>query len=111
MTHPKYGRIVRHRRLPVLLPIGARRGDDGQLLHIAAAEDDVFVHLIAARDLFGRVSFAAFGAVGGDAFERDRVVFRIDLMQRADVFDVGFGDEGDARADVFRHGCGSEEGV
>lgn len=38
------------------------------------------------------------------------MVFAVDLVKGADVFDVGFGDEGDTRADVFGHRGGDEGG-
>ncbi|KAI7092100.1 hypothetical protein KC356_g86 [Hortaea werneckii] len=61
----------------------------------------------------------SFGAAGGATIVSsftslplntiDGVVLAVDLVKGADVFDVGFGDEGDTRADVFGHRGGDEE--
>lgn len=67
-THPEYSRIIRYSRSLVLLPLLLRRAHDLELLHIAAAEDDVFVDLVLAWDLVGRVAFAAFRAVADNGF-------------------------------------------
>ncbi len=102
-TYPEYGRVIRHSWPSVLLCSVTRRCDYVQLLHIAAAEDNVLVDVLAARNLLGRVAFATFCAVGGDRLEGDSVGFAVDLVECANVLDVGLGDERDTAADIFRH--------
>lgn len=81
-TYTEDRRVVGHcSRLRLLF----RRLDDGELLHIAAAEDNIFVVLIGAGDLFGRVLLAAFGAVRLDVLEGDSGGFAVDLVEGAHV--------------------------
>lgn len=105
-THSKDGRVVRHGRRLVLLV--ARRGRDYvQVLHVAAAENNILVEEFRASNLI--TGTPTLRAVALDILERDRVVLAVYLMQRADVLDVRLGNERDTRSDEFRHRRGRGE--
>lgn len=87
MTYAHDRRVIRHLRRLALFRCGCL--DDVQLLHIAATEDDVFVDLVGAGNLLVRVAFTALGTVRLDIFEGDCRLLAVDLVQHADVFDVG----------------------
>lgn len=53
---------------------------DPQVLDITAAEDNIIVDTIGARELFGWVASSAFCAIGLDLLERNGRVFGIDLV-------------------------------
>ena len=58
---------------------------DAEVLHVAAAEDNVLVDLVRGRDLVLRPASAALGAVGPDIFERYGRLFGVDFVEDADV--------------------------
>ncbi len=53
------------------------------ILDIASAKDNEAIFLLRRRDEF--VDCPIFGPKGKDVFQRDRGLFRVDLMQRADI--------------------------
>ena len=100
-THPKNRRIIWHLRRWLVIFRRSRRRNDYELLHITSPKHNILVDLVRSRDLFDGVAFPSFCAVGCDAFERDGMSVAVDFVECADVFDIGFGDEGDSAADVF----------
>ena len=58
-THSKYRRIVGNLWRRLLLFRGTRRCDDRKLFDIASPKDDIWVDLIGAGYLFGRIAFSA----------------------------------------------------
>jgi hypothetical protein len=60
MTYSENGRVLRHGWRVVLLDGGSLL--DTEILDIAAAEDDVLVHLVRGSYLFLGSSFATFRA-------------------------------------------------
>lgn len=82
-TYTKDGRVVGDGRRLVLLD--ARVLLDAEVLYIAAAEYNIFVDLVRRSNLLLRAAFASLCAKGSNIFERDCGLFRVDLVQGADV--------------------------
>lgn len=83
LTYAEYSRIIRDwrwRRFVLL-----RGLDDCEVFHITATEDDVVVDLVVWRDLLVGIAASAFGAVRLDVLQGDSRVFRIDLVESADI--------------------------
>jgi uncharacterized protein YjlB len=62
-----------------------RRGENGQVLDIAATEDDALVDGVGAGNLERSIAFAAFGAVTLHILQRDGRCFAVDGFERAHV--------------------------
>jgi hypothetical protein len=77
-TYTEDGGVIGDLRRLGLVLLG--RLDNGQVLDIAATEDNVVVDLVIGRDLVVGVAAAAFGAERLDIFQGDCRVLRVDLV-------------------------------
>jgi len=82
-THPKNGWVIGDRRWLVLLH--GRRLLNPKVLHIASAEDDIFVDLVRRCYFVCRGRLTTFSAVRSHIFEGNSGLVRIDLVEGTNV--------------------------
>lgn len=73
-----------------------------EILHIAAAEDDVLVDVVGSSDLVLAIA-AAFGTERGDILEGNGGALGVDLMEGSNVSDVTFRYQRYPGTDVLGH--------
>lgn len=83
ITHADDSRVFGHCRRVVLLDAGSIL--NSQVLHVAATEYDILVDLVGRRNLLFGTAFAAFRTEGANILQGHCRLFRVDLVQDADV--------------------------